>query len=75
MFLCQVRIEVGFFRDLEGLQHTWSALLYWRKRLIVPFLRFGAPLSTPGTLLMHAPNLLNRTAAALQSERIRLPPT
>lgn len=62
MFLRQVRIEVGFLRDPEDWQPTWSTLLYWRKRLIVPFLRFGAPLSTTGTLLMHATTFHNRTA-------------
>ncbi len=45
--LCrQVNIEVGFFDD-PGLEHTFSALLYWRGRLIVPFLRFGTLCSCP----------------------------
>jgi hypothetical protein len=63
--LRQVRIEVGFLRDPEDWQPTWSALLYWRKRLIVPFLRFGVPPTAIGTLPIHAPGLLTRTAAAL----------
>ena len=62
LFLRQVRIEVGFLRDREDWQPTWSALLYWRKRLIVPFLRFGALLSTTGTLPMHITTFHSRTA-------------
>jgi hypothetical protein len=63
--MCQVPIGVGFFKDDE-LQHTWSALLYWRERLIVPFMRFGALLAAtkhPAHACTHFPEPQRCTAA------------
>ncbi len=38
----QAKITVGFYPD-EGLEHTFSALLYYHNRLITPFKYIGAP--------------------------------
>jgi hypothetical protein len=68
----QVIVEVGFFNDPE-LQHTWSALLYWRKRLIVPFLRFGALPTCLASADAIRPAIPLSPAQILQSGPVNLP--